>query len=175
MSSFPNLDTDRLELRQIRSDDLDLIYKGLSHPEVIRFYGVQFATRNDTKEQMQWYRDLEASAKGIWWAICSKNGAFLGAAGFNEVDDANQKCEVGFWLLPEHWGQGIVREVLAAILPYAFTTMKMHRIEAYVETQNVNSKRVLEKCGFEQEGTLRECEVKEGERISLDLFALLNK
>lgn len=60
------------------------------------------------------------------------------------------------------------------ICGYGFEGMGLHRIEAFVETENLNCKKAIEKLGFQQEGTLRECEVKNGRFISLDIYARLN-
>jgi ribosomal-protein-alanine N-acetyltransferase len=69
---FPNLGSKRLNLRQIIDSDLENIFKGLSHPEIIKYYGVSFDSLEKTKEQMTWYADLEKNDIGIWWSICSK-------------------------------------------------------------------------------------------------------
>jgi len=50
--------------------------------------------------------------------------------------------------------------------------MELHRIYAYVETENQNSKNVLSKLGFAYEGTMKECEMKNGEWIDLEIYAV---
>lgn len=49
---FPTIKIERLLLRQFANSDLENIFKGLSHPEIIKFYGVSFKTLEATKEQM---------------------------------------------------------------------------------------------------------------------------
>lgn len=84
-SPFPILNSDRLVLRQFTADDLGNVFKGLSHPDVVPFYGVSFATKDETKEQMTWFAELEKNETGIWWAHCSvKDNVFLGAGGLNK-------------------------------------------------------------------------------------------
>ena len=128
-----------------------------------------------TKSQLQWYQQLETDGTGIWWAICSPNNEhFYGAIGFNNWHKDFKKADIGFWLLPEFWKQGFVSEALSTVCDYGFNTMKLHRIEAQVETENIASKKSLLKFGFTYEGTLRDCEIKNNRYISLDLFAILN-
>lgn len=171
---FPKLETTRLRLRQMRDSDLEHIFAALSHPDVIRYYGVQFSTLESTREQMRWYADIYQSGTGIWWAVCPREGDDLyGAIGFNNISHKNKKGEIGFWLLPERWGNGYVSEVLPVVLEYAYETLGLHRIEAFVEQGNVPSARVLLKFGFTHEGTMRDCEVKDGGFISLDVYARL--
>jgi [ribosomal protein S5]-alanine N-acetyltransferase len=168
-NSFPVLESRRLLLRQIIDTDLEAIYKGLSHPEIIQYYGVQFSNLEATKEQMNWYSNLENTRTGIWWAICSKKeNHFLGAAGLNNIKDT--KAEIGFWLYPEHWRQGIMKEAVTLILDYAFHMMRLEIIEGYVETENSICKQALQKMGFQLHETLLDCEIKNGKTISLGVF-----
>ena len=66
-------------------------------------------------------------------------------------------------------------EALPLVVYHAFSTLALHRIVAEVETENLASANVLKRAGFVREGTLRECEVKNGRYLSLDVYALLNK
>ena len=78
--------TDRIYLRKIKPSDLENVFKGLSHPDVIKYYGISFKTLEATKEKMTWFADLEKNETGIWWAVCSKkDNRFLGAGGFNDL------------------------------------------------------------------------------------------
>jgi ribosomal-protein-alanine N-acetyltransferase len=169
------LQTPRLLLRTFSPTDLENVFAGLSHPEVIRHYGVSFTTLEATQEQMDWYASIEREGTGVWRAICTKeDGTFLGAIGLNNIVQQHRRGEIGFWLMPEHQGKGYISEALSVILEHSFT-MGLHRIAAEVETDNAASAKVLLKAGFVHEGTLRECEWKDGRWISLDVFAKLNE
>ncbi|WP_228527504.1 GNAT family N-acetyltransferase [Pararhodonellum marinum] len=175
-TTFPTLKTDELLLRQITDEDLESLYLGLSHPEVIRYYGISFRSKEATKEQLAFYRDLEENGTGLFWAICSPdNQAFLGTAGLYGWSKEHHKAEIGFWLLPEYWGKGFIKTSLPLVCRYGFEQLNLHRIEAFVESENQNSKKVLEKLGFNQEGTMKDCEVKNGKFISLEIYAKLAK
>jgi ribosomal-protein-alanine N-acetyltransferase len=67
-----------------------------------------------------------------------------------------------------------VREILPVICSYGFKELQLHRIEAIVETENIRSKNIMMSSGFNYEGTLTECEFKNGRYISLDYFAKLS-
>jgi ribosomal-protein-alanine N-acetyltransferase len=168
------LATGRLLLRRIESGDKSRIYEGLSHEHVIRFYGVSYPTLEATQQQMDWFETLEREGNGIWWAVCSEdNSIFYGAGGLNSLSEAHRKAEIGFWLLPEFWGKGLMYEAMPLILEYGFNILNLHRIEGFVETENQNCKKAIEKIGFKLEGTMRDCEIKHGRYISLDVYALL--
>ncbi len=173
ISTFPVLQTQRLLLRQITEDDIEHVFSGLSHPDVIKYYGVSFHSLEATREQMFWFSELERKATGTWWAICAADGStFYGAAGYNNMSQEHKKAEIGFWLLPEFWGKGIMTEALAPIIQYGFEQWSLRRIEAFVETENFRCKSLMLSAGFYHEGTLTNCEVKNGEYISLDMFGL---
>ncbi len=171
---FPLLETERVYLRQFRNSDIENVFKGLSHIDIIKYYGVSFTTLEATKEQMAWFAALEKNETGIWWVVCSKaDDTFLGAVGLNDWSKEHKKAEIGFWLLIENWRQGIMTEAIPLVLDYAFNHMGLHRIEGYVESENNNSKKVLTKFGFKLEGTMKDCEIKNGKFISLDIYAKL--
>jgi len=174
-SPFPIYKTNRLVLRQFKESDLENVFLGLSDPAVIKYYGVHYTSREETQKQMDWFADLEKNRTGIWWAVCSPDQSiFYGAAGLNSLNREHMKAELGCWILPAYWGRGIMQEVMPFIIDYAFKFLGLHRIEGLVETENVNCKKAMAKMDFVHEGTMRECEIKNGEWISLDIYARIN-
>ncbi|HEY1023999.1 MAG TPA: GNAT family protein [Sphingobacteriaceae bacterium] len=173
---FPQLYTPRFVLREIADTDHQQVFEGLSHPDVIRYYGVSYQTLDAARVQMDWFAHLREKELGIWWAIAEKNNQsrLIGACGFNQWKKEHNSIETGYWLIPEHWNNGVMTECLPQIITYAFIAMNIHRIEAQVETENKNSSRLLTKLGFLYEGTLRDCEIKDGRYISLEYYSLLN-
>ncbi|MFD2532200.1 GNAT family N-acetyltransferase [Gracilimonas halophila] len=164
--------TQRLSLRPIQDQDLQHIYRGLSDPKVIKHYGVSFSSMEETKEQMDWYRKLIENKTGIWFALeLKESNEFIGAVGLNDIKKEHRRGEIGFWLLPEFWGSGYISDAVPKVLEYGFRTLKLHRIEAWVETENEKSRKALTKLGFQYEGTLRDHEFKNGRFISVDILA----
>jgi [ribosomal protein S5]-alanine N-acetyltransferase len=160
-------------LHPITAADLPHIYSGLGDHRVTRHYGVHFDSLEATQEQMDWYAALERDGTGKWWAIRDEDGRFLGAIGFNGLERAHHKAEIGFWLLPEHWGKGIIGQVIPQVLEHGFTQLGLHRIEGIVEGGNAASGKVLQQHGFVHEGTLHEAEWKGGRWIDLEVWALI--
>ncbi|MCY7410738.1 MAG: GNAT family N-acetyltransferase [Chitinophagales bacterium] len=174
-SAFPIIKTDRLLLRQFVEDDLENVFKGLSHPDIIKYYGVSYNLLESTKEQMKFFTDLEENETGIWWAICSAdNKTFYGAGGLNSLNKNFKKAEIGFWLLSNYWGKVIMKEAMPLICNYGFNNWGLHRIEGFVESENKNCKRAMAKRDFIHEGTMKDCEIKNGKFISLDIYSKLN-
>ncbi len=175
MQSFQTIRTENYLLRQIVDADLENIFLGLSNPEVIKYYGISYSTREETKEQLKFYRELEQNETGIWWAICSlNNDIFYGVIGFNNRNLIHRNAEIGYWLLPQYWGKGIIKNALPVVCNFAFQELKLHRIVAMIESENIASKKTVEQFRFNYEGTMKECEFKDGCWIDLEIFALIN-
>lgn len=171
---FPELKTSRFLLQEILPEDQPFIFEGLGNQQVIPYYGVHYKTLEETGVQMQYYSRLWRDGTGAWWKVVDKRtNEKLGAIGFNNYVLQHNKCEIGYWLLPQHWGKGIISEALQQVATYLFNEWNMHRIEALVEVENTNSCKVALKAGFTCEGTLRDYEQKNGRYISLYLYSLL--
>ena len=168
--------SNRFILREIRSEDIHYIHKGLSNPAVTQFYDVHFSTLKDTELQMEWYANLKETGTGIWWLIFDiQTGVFVGAGGYNSLEKTHQKAELSFWLLPEFWGKGIMGEVMPIMINYGFEDLSLNRLEAYVVKGNLKCKSALSKLNFIYEGTMRECELKDDHYISVDFYSMLKK
>lgn len=59
------------------------------------------------------------------------------------------------------------------IYNYGFDELGLHRIEGFVETENKNCKNAMAKLDFQHEGTMKDCEIKNGQFISLDIYVKL--
>ncbi|MDA0758197.1 MAG: GNAT family N-acetyltransferase [Bacteroidetes bacterium] len=174
MTTEVTIKTNRLLLRQFVDNDIENVFKGLSHPKIIKHYGISFDSIEATKEQMSWFADLKKDGTGMWFAVCSlDNKTFYGAGGLNGISKEHKKAEIGFWLLPDYWGQGIMKEAMPQICDFGFNKLGLHRIEGFVEAENINCKNAMAKLDFQSEGTMRDCEIKNGKFISLDIYAKL--
>ena len=172
---FVELNTARFRLRRILPSDIDVVLRGLSHPAVIAHYGVSCDSLESTRRQMDWFEQIWAAGTGVWWGICGPqcDAPLIGACGFNEIRADHRRAEIGYWLLPEWWGQGAATECVAATLKHAFGSLGLHRVAADVEVDNYRSRRLLERLGFQLEGVRRGCERKGGVLLDLMLYSRL--
>lgn len=86
---------------------------------------------------------------------------------------AAQCCMIGYWMGERHAGQGHMFGALKLVIPYIFSSLQLHRIEAACIPDNTRSIRLLEKAGFRQEGYLREYLKINGEWRDHVMFSLL--
>lgn len=68
---------------------------------------------------------------------------------------ASQSCMIGYWMGERHAGQGHMARAVQLLVPYIFSVLQLHRIEAACIPENERSLRLLEKAGFHREGYLR--------------------
>ena len=79
----------------------------------------------------------------------------VGTAGFfSWADMPEPAAEIGYDLAPEWWGRGLMAEALTAITAYAFGTLGLVRLDAFVLDDNDRSCRTLERAGFRRAGLL---------------------
>lgn len=175
LDMFPELASARFLLRQVVRADQAFIFEGLSHPQVIPYYGVWYDSFEDTTAQMDFYDEQWNGGTGCFWKIVNRDTEeSVGVIGFNNYQQKHNKAELGYWLLPQFWRKGIVAEVLPVVIAYMQGQRGIHRIESLVEEGNEDSYKVMEKAGFVYEGTMRDCEIKRGKYISLRIYSLLS-
>lgn len=103
-------------------------------------------------------KQIEAEKKLIengqlykYWII--KNGRVIGSIALNNVIyGAFESCHLGYRMDEQEQGKGYMTEALEAVMTYAFTEFRLHRIEANIMPRNLASIRVVEKAGFNYEG-----------------------
>ena len=83
-------------------------------------------------------------------------GVLAGGIGFEPSGgERTGTASFGYWLGTAYWGRGIATQAARMLADYALSLRTLRRLEALVFAQNLASARVLEKCGFVLEGTLR--------------------
>jgi RimJ/RimL family protein N-acetyltransferase len=107
-------------------------------------------------------------------AIRDGSGTLIGGIGLHRGEQwASHRTEIGYWLGRPYWGQGIMTQVVRAVIRHAFEQLALTKLTAAVYAFNHASARVLEKCGFVEEGLLHRDLLKDGQLIDLRLFGLL--
>ena len=100
----------------------------------------------------------------------------LGSIGiFRQGNIHRQTAELGYYIAEEYWGKGIMTEAVKQICEYVFANSDIIRIYAEPFAYNIASCRVLEKVGFQYEGTLRSNAVKNGKVIDMEMYSLLKE
>ncbi|HMJ55679.1 MAG TPA: GNAT family N-acetyltransferase [Polyangiaceae bacterium] len=148
-----SLITDRLALRRLTSEDLDLLDRLHSDPVVTRYVG-GVKTRAQTEAMLK-TRILEYYEKfpglGVWATIERASGACIGIHLLNHIQGESY-IQVGYVLFSPYWGRGYATEMTVALLRYGFGELGLPAIFAITDLPNVASQRVLLKAGLERKG-----------------------
>jgi ribosomal-protein-alanine N-acetyltransferase len=97
----------------------------------------------------------------------------VGTCGFNEWSREHRWAEVGYDLAQAYWGQGLMRQAVAAVLEWTFRQDQVDRVHAFVRVDNRRSERLLKRSGFVREGCLRSYRMCRGQPYDFYIYSLL--
>lgn len=146
------LETERLLLYEFDDGDAEAFYPLVSNPEILRFTLDPGGGVNSVEQALEMLRsrsmaDYRKHGFGRLAVVEKASGQLIGFAGLKYLEDRGE-VDLGYRLLPTHWGRGFATESGRAILQDGFTRLGLTRIIATVFPENVASVRVLEKLGF---------------------------
>ena len=104
----------------------------------------------------------------------SIQGKIVGTVHLKEINRTNNNAQIGYWLDESHQGKGIVTKSVAALIEYAFNTLKLHRLEIRCATENPKSCAIPERLGFTREGVLRQAGKLADGYVDLVVYGLLH-
>lgn len=174
---FPIIETDRLILRRITNDDVNEVFELRSNPETMKYIPRPLVkTTEDALQHIAMIEEKIVANTGINWGITLKgNPKVLGIIGYYRMQPENYRAEIGYILLPEFHGKGIISEAVKRLITYGFNDLKLHSIEAVIDPENFASEKVLQKYNFVKEAHLKESEFYDGKFLDKVIYSLLNQ
>jgi [ribosomal protein S5]-alanine N-acetyltransferase len=167
----------QVHLSEFQASDKDALVQHLNDRDIFeRTLRIPFPyTEADAEEWLALVAKIaKQQGQPVHWAIRHADDALIGGCGFDGFQiGKSHRGEVGYWLAKPFWGQGIMTAVVQRVCRYTFEEFGLVKITAHVFTHNPASARVLEKCGFQQEGFLRKHFLKDGQFVDARLFGLL--
>lgn len=157
-STLPTLRTLRLTLRPITMGDAPAVDAMIaaSRESFARWFGwAHGSTRESVREHTQQLVEAMALGTARHYVVLTGTEGLIARVGLYDIDLVNLSAELGYMLRTEYEGQGVMTEALRGLLSQALGPDGLHRVTAYVDTENVASQRVLERLGFQREGTVR--------------------
>ena len=155
---FPVLTTERLVLRSFIPKDAQSLLDMRTNDRVMKYLGrdkmKNIAEANTFIQKVT--KDANEN-KTIEWAITLKaEDKLIGKLGFWRIVTQHRRAEIGYNLMPEYFGKGIMSEAVSAVLKYGFQVMKLHSVEANLDPDNLKSVQLLNRNGFVKEGHFKE-------------------
>jgi ribosomal-protein-serine acetyltransferase len=103
-------------------------------------------------------------------------GEFAGLIGFKNTDLLNRKTEIGYWLSEPFQHKGIVTLSVKSLVKYAFDKLRLNRVEINCASENVSSKRIPQKLGFQFEGIERDGVLLSGNKfVDIERYSLCKR
>ena len=117
---------------------------------------------------------LAANENDTFAFAITVNGKVIGSIGaFRQGNIHRKTAELGYYIAEEYWGKGIMTEAVKQLCDYVFSNTDIIRIYAEPFAYNIGSCRVLEKAGFQYEGTLRSNALKNGNVFDMKMYSKL--
>ena len=150
------IETKRLILRKFTEDDAKEIYEGYVNQEDFLYYAnKEKRTLQEEKDSLKGIDEKYNNLEYYNWLITLKDTKkVIGAIHLN-VDNYNESVEFNYAIDDRYQCKGYMTEALNAVKEYCLKEIKVNRIFGGCEINNVASKKVMEKCSFVYEGTLR--------------------
>jgi RimJ/RimL family protein N-acetyltransferase len=150
---------DRIRLRAIERDDLDMLFRWWNDPELWVLIGSR--KRISGRDELEsWYEgELEKTSpqEGRTFAIDDESGEVVGTAWYGPYEAGDRQSTVGLYIGPEaKRGQGLGTEALRTLLRYLFDELGLHKARLFVQDENDAAIALYRKLGFAEEGRLRE-------------------
>ena len=174
---FKNLETERLLLRRVAESDYPEIMELRGNAETMKYIPRPLVTnKQEAIDHFKMIDDKIKKNEGINWAITLKgNPKLIGIIGHYRIQPENYRCEIGYMILPEYNGKGIVSEAVKVVLEYGFDDLQMHSIEGVIDPENKASERVLQKNGFVKEAHFIENEFAQGKFWDTVIYSILKR
>ena len=152
-----NIETERLLLTPWTNseDDVKGLYEFCKNPNVGPHAG--WAPHKDIEESRKIIEELLIPSRNAWAIRLKDTGKIIG--NISVYDDSAREnvksLEIGYALAEEEWGHGYMTEACKAVMAFSFIRFDLTLMAIRTSEVNNRSQRVIEKCGFKYEGTIR--------------------
>lgn len=144
------METKNLSLRRIEQNDVNDLFNMRKDPKMHVFTDTKVdESINETTEYMKKMNKGVDEKKWLIWAIEHKQSKkVIGTISIWNLNKEERSGELGYGIIPEYQGQGLMKESLLSVIEYGFGVMNLNKLDAYTEENNKSSIKLLEKCNF---------------------------
>lgn len=146
----PKLETERLILRLLTSDDAGTAYRNWTgDPDVAKF--MRWAVHKDAEETRQWLASdellVESDRVYNWGFVLKSTGELIGSGGLVFMEDRHM-FELGYCIMKKYWNLGLATEAAKAIIDFGKQELKENAFYCCHAKDNPASGKVMRKIGF---------------------------
>jgi ribosomal-protein-alanine N-acetyltransferase len=175
---FPQLETDRLVLRELTLDDAEFYFRHFNITEIVKgccFPGPKSLEAAREEPELYCIKPFKENGGTRWGIVTKGNNELIGTCGFTHWWKNEHRGEIGYDLNPAYWRQGIMTEALHAILKYGFESMDLNKIQALIDSENVKSQKLVLRLGFKKQSVLPQNSIFEGQSRDEVCFSLMRE
>lgn len=166
-------ETDRLILRTWKSEDVADLYKYAKDLSVGPIAG--WAPHKSIDESMLVLKSYMEN-DNAWAIVLKENKKVIGMVKIYPDENRGKYYakQINYALSPAYWGNGYMTEAIKRVVDFAFDELKIDLLSVFHYPQNIRSKRVIEKCGFEYEGIIEKgCKRYDGQVFDAVCYSIL--
>ena len=150
----PVIDTPRLRLRPLCAEDIPSLKEWMADKAIYAYWGKGPGKTDKNPELL--FTKAERTTKSFHLGIEEKpTGKVVGDLWVYRIEN-DRMATVAIRLAPSRHGMGYGTEALSAMTRFCFDNTELRRLQAEVDVRNAASRRMLEKCGYRQEGLIRQ-------------------
>lgn len=162
---------ERLHLRPVNLAEIDYYYSLFSSPEVCNFMDLLPFKKWEDAEQFLLETIKNVEAKRTMRFSIYQDESFIGTITLYSILWHQKRASVGYALKKEHWNQGLMKTALNKLEDKA-KEVGLNRIQATILPENISSRKVIQRSGYEFEGVLKEYEYWPGKGwVDLEIYA----
>lgn len=177
MARPPRLDTDRNDV-VLAPWSIELkegLVTAAADERIHRFMTNRFPYPYTDDDADEWLAFCEQQDPPLSFATLLDGTVTGGVGGALRDDVWSGSAEIGWWLAPVHWGQGITTAAVRRLIRYCFDDLALHRVDAGIFATNPASSRVAEKAGMRFEGVATDAYLKNGELVDMVRYGLARR
>lgn len=170
--------TPRLSLRLLTDDDIPALLAFRQLPDVMQYLSNRPVTANDILEEIAYNLTAPVGTPGYRIRLVlvpNDTNEVIGECILKITEEKHYQGELTYVLHPAHQGKGYATEAVRALICYAFSTLRLHRLTATIFADHTASIKVAERVGMRQEAYFRQVVPREGRWLDDTIYALLRE
>lgn len=173
----PELHSKRLHLRELRIEDASSYFNLMSNHSAVKYYGREPMQDISTIEsEFIDIREKIRSNKLIRWAVIETDtNSYIGHVGIKDFNNNHKRGTLSCIISPNQWGKGYGRESLTLVIKYCWDSLRLNRLQVFVDPRNTRAVRMFLHLGFKIEALLKEYEYEYDMYVDLLIMSIIKE
>ena len=170
---------ENLTLRKVNKDDATFLFKSLEEKIVNMYLSLgPLISMEHSRRLIKNYLKSWNEYSQFTYIVELKEDKLtkkIGCVSLWNISWLHKRAEIGIWLIPNYFNRGLGTKVLSLLINIGFNHLNLHRLEAHTAIENDKAIKLFKKCGFMEEGVLKDYIKLQGLFHDVNLFAVLKK